>query len=96
MTVAKTILQQLGSGRFEVMVNASSIVYEPDRLTFRIMRNSKAVSAVSVILQPNDTYTMQFIRIRIRTVSVLNEVDGLYADQLQEVFTRYTGLLTHL
>lgn len=93
--VADTIYQHLGGNKFCAMTNMSAFDPGPDRLTFRIGTNPKKVKIVVIILEANDTYTVHFIRVRGIHTS-MDTVDSIYADQLQEVFSRYTGLDTHL
>ena len=98
MQVAKTILEQLGGNKFIAMTGASSFASGKDSLSFRIPRTRK-IKAVVIRLEPNDTYSMRFVGQKNRPsfevfdVAVVPEV---YCDQLQEVFTKYTGLYTSL
>lgn len=94
--VAETILAQLGGNRFKVMTGACSFSSGKDCLTFRLKTNPKRINAVRITLTPLDLYKMEFIKIKKFEVVVDKEVDGVYCDQLQEVFTNHTGLYTHL
>lgn len=94
MEVAKTILNQLGGGRFVAMTGAKNfgIMSGKRGLAFQIpMRNG--VRGVRVYLNGMDTYDMEFLN---RKFEVKNRVEGVYNDQLQGVFTEQTGLYTHL
>lgn len=124
--IAKTILQQLGGNRFIVMTGAKDFVAIDNGLQFRIGRNGSSANRVKIILQGDDTYTMQFWKISnvnpyttfIKYVQkgmsheeaqkkadkaklngepkLLKEYKGLFFDQLQEFFTEFTKLYTHL
>ena len=43
-----------------------------------------------------DTYEMEFIRLKGNKLITIAEEKGLYNDELQEIFTRNTGLYTCL
>ena len=50
----------------------------------------------------NDLYNMEFIQLRKKrgsmdvNMKVLKRVKGVYADQLQSIFTKHTGMYTSL
>lgn len=99
-TVAKTIYQQLGGNRFAAMTGARNLVCGENYLQFDLPANfaKRGINKVRVTLEPTDTYTIVFWRFRRKALE-LREVDkaeDVYCDQLQEVFTRYTGLDTRL
>jgi hypothetical protein len=77
--VSETILQQLGGRRFIVMTGAKDFVAIDNGLRFRIGKNSSRANIVKVILQGDDTYTMQFVK----QGKDVNEYDILlkYADR---------------
>ena len=43
-----------------------------------------------------DLYDMEFINMRGPKRKVVKKVKGVYADMLQKIFTKYTGLRTRL
>lgn len=94
--IANTILAQLGGGRFVVMTGAKFLTAIEGGLHFRIGRNDAGVNFVRVILDVNDTYRMEFCRLRKSQVTILTTKVDVYADQLQEIFTDQTGLYTSL
>jgi hypothetical protein len=96
IAIANTIRQQMGISNF----GASGLgLYGSMALdggwTFRFKGSTKANKVV--IMLRNDLYTMTFWRIS-PTGKVPNKVtsshDGIYCDQLQEIFERVTGLVT--
>lgn len=96
MKVSETILQQLGGRRFTVMTGAKNFVGGNNTLSFHIGRNAKGVNGVRITLSPMDLYDLQFLRISKRGVVVVSETSDIYYDSLPEVFTRHTGMATHL
>lgn len=98
MTVANTILAQLGGNRFRAMTGARNFVGSADTLSFHVSGKGKngSVTAMRVTLNPLDLYTVTALRIRGTKVTEVEVVDGVYFDQLQNVFTSMTGLYTRL
>ena len=102
MTVGKTILEQIGGNKFAVMTGAKNFVTHEHGLSFKIGRNSTSANHVVIALEPNDTYTMSFSRMSIsrKTFEVKNkhieEVSGVYCDNLEAVFSSVTGMVTRL
>lgn len=94
MTVANTILQQLGGGRFVMMTGAKNFIGNESSLTFKVGRNEKGVTHFRITLMPSDTYKLEALKVRKLTVKTAEEADDIYCDMLQEVFTRMTGLYT--
>lgn len=99
LTVAQTILAQLGGSRFKAMTGANSFTGSADTLSFRVPKAAKGIKAVIVKLLPSDTYEVRFLgQRRAPTFEVFDVAkhDDVYCDQLQAVFTAETGLDTHL
>lgn len=96
--IADTILVQLGNGRFISMTGAKNFMHDADgTLSFHYPRRKGfKVSAVKITLNLMDTYDVKFIDMKKDLSTVTKEVSGVYADQLQSIFTRETGLLTRL
>jgi len=93
--IGKTILDQLGGNKFTAMTGAKDFYTNGNSLNFRIPR-SNTITHVRITLDPTDTYTMLFMKVYRRDVTNVAEHSGLFADQLQPVFTKETGLRTHL
>lgn len=129
--IAQTILSQFGGNKFVVMTGAKNFVAIENGIRFNIGRNGSKANMVKVVLDWDDTYTMQFIKIgkavnpytimmryadkglseqefnEVVTAAikkaeknaepkVLKEYEGIYFDQLQELFTDYTKMYTRL
>lgn len=95
LIVAETILSQLGGGRFKVMTGARDFIGDNKSLRFRIPR-SNGITHIHIALTPMDDYTVTFLRVHGLKVTEVGTLEGVYCDQLQEVFTRATGLDTRL
>lgn len=97
--VAEIILQQLGGGRFVAFTGARNLTAHPDALSFKLGRARDGIKHVKITLDPSDTYKVTFTKIGrapARTVTVVKELEGVYADMLTEIFESTTGLYTHL
>lgn len=97
LSVANTILDQLGNNKFIAMTGAKQFVGSEDSLTFRLPRGSKlGINMVRIKLNDDDLYDIEFGTFRKMEFKVKKSFDDIYVDQLQEIFTRVTGLDTHL
>lgn len=98
-TIAKTTLAQLGGGKFIAMTGAKNFIRGNDgSLHFQLPARfaTNGATRVKVMLDPTDTYTMEFFRVRKMEAVTISRHEGLYCDMLQDVFTSETGLDTHL
>lgn len=100
MKTANTIFQQLGGQRFVAITGAKDFIGRPDGLSFKLRGGAKQrINCVRITLDPNDTYTVEFMRLSrapkydVTTVSTHSDI---YCDVLQDLFTRQTGLYTRL
>ena len=100
MSVAQTILQQLGGNKFLVMTGAKNLVNhsKENALSFKLPSKfaTDGINYVKITLQPNDTYTMEFGKVWGVKYKVIHTVEGVYCDMLQTIFTDKTGLDTSL
>lgn len=105
MDVSNTILQQLGGRRFIAMTGAKQFVGGDDTLSFQIAAaNEKKIKGCRIRLDASDTYTVTFLTKAKKDpvfgmsvgMDVAVERSGLYAEDLQRVFTSVTGLDTRL
>lgn len=106
--VANIIYQQLGAGKFRVMTGAKDFVYDDNSLRFRIPRNMSKANIVKIELRGDDTYNMIFRQVIAPKLDkktfefkngkdeVIRKFEGVYCDQLQELFTEVTGMYTRL
>ena len=99
MTVANTILEQLGGARFRVMTGAKDFTGSADALTFKLPRGAarKGINAVRVTLTAMDLYNVDFLKIgRGFSLATVATAENVYADNLQAIFTEETGLYLSL
>lgn len=106
--VAETILNQLGGNRFVAMTGAKKFFTNGNDMCCTIGRNASKANRLQIILDADDTYTMKFIkftgeRLNRKTltytpakVETIKEINGVYCDQLEELFTDVTGMYTRL
>jgi len=94
--IARTILDQLGGNRFVAMTGASGFVGHGRVLTMRLPRNKCGANRLAIALDPDDTYRMVFSSLRSLDLKPVKEVEGLFAEDLQRIFTEVTGMDTHL
>lgn len=96
--IASTILEQLGGQRFVALVGARSPAAIKNGLAFRLPSYLalKGINAVRITLDPSDTYTVEFSKIRGTQFVEVSKFDGIYADGLAALFTAETGLFTVL
>lgn len=98
---AREILQQLGGNKFITMTGAKNLADGGSYLAFKLPRAKDGINYVKIKLNSMDTYDIEFGAVRHSktsgyTYKVIHSVDGIYNDQLQEIFTQYTGLYTRL
>lgn len=96
---AEEVLQQLGGNRFIAMTGAKNFVKNDPKkqITFKLGRGAKnGINYIRITLTSMDLYNMEFIKARGTDIKVVVEKDGIYNDQLQDVFTQVTGLYTRL
>lgn len=102
IATANEILRQLGGRRFSIMTGARDYLATESGLRFKLPARfaRQGINLVTITLDPSDTYSMTFERITRRGYDVTRATvarhDGLYFDQLQDVFTNVTGLRTRL
>ena len=96
--IATTILQQMGGNRLVAMTGAKNFLAIERGLQFTLPSNfaKDGVNRVRVVLDPDDTYTVEFMRARGTSCKSIAKFDSTYCDQLQELFEDVTGLATHL
>lgn len=110
MSVAEEILRQLGGRQFIAMTGAKNFLKDEKNnwMSFRIGRNASKTNYIKITLTPDDLYTMEFMRITSPRLNkktwtysegkttLIKKYDGLWCDQLQEMFTEVTGMATRM
>ena len=90
----KVILQQLGGVTFRRMTGTYGLVAMKDGLKMCLVGNNSGAKYLYIQLKTDDTYRMTFGKIRNGEWIPVVVRDGVYCDQLAEVFTEVTGLYT--
>lgn len=101
--VAKTILEQIGGGKFIAMTGSRNFMDLGNGLRMNLARNKTSANRLEIILDRNtETYTMKFYRQTFskKTFEVSKKDialhEGIYCEMLEDVFTSTTGLYTRL
>ena len=94
MTIANTILSQLGGQRFIAMTGAKFLLAHESALSFHLPSNfaTNGINRVRIDLTAADLYDMTLIRARGLKVFYETKIEGLHCDQLRSIFTEATGL----
>ena len=97
MTIARTILDQLGGHKFRVMTGAKNFLDHGDALSMRLGRNSSNSNHLTIRLNSMDLYDVRFSKWtkKFEEKSV-KEYNDVYADSLVEIFESHTGMYTRL
>jgi len=95
---AEEVLKQLGGRKFIAMTGAKNFVKNDKErsITFKIPKAKSGITHVKITLTSMDVYNVEFISVRGTKIKKVKEVKGIYNDQLQKIFTQYTGLYTSL
>jgi hypothetical protein len=89
------ILNQLGGKRFMMFTGAKHFGVGKEGLSFKIGRNSKQVNHIKIDYdRGKDLYNMKFDWVTKRGIKNKKTLKGVYADQLQRVFSMHTGMAT--
>lgn len=99
LTVANTIISQLGTstGRLAAMLGARSFVGSADSVQFKFAAKARnGANTVRIVLDPSDTYTVEFWTVRGAKMVKRAEFSNVYADGLRALFESETGLYVSL
>lgn len=100
MTVANTILEQLGGNKFIAMTGARNLTGSDNSLSFRLPGAGgfckQGINAVKITLTAMDDYIVEALRIRGSKIAPVAYREGVYCDTLRETFETMTGLRTSL
>lgn len=108
--VAEQILIQLGGRRFVAMTGSSHFLADHNSLEMRLARNKSGANRLRITLRDDDLYDMCFSYYRTagyrilkhkvveipEVYRVIKSYEGIFCDQLQEIFTEVTGLETQM
>ena len=96
MTVAQTILDQLGGNKFIAMTGSKNFLGGENHLSMKLVKNQSGATHLRIELDPTDTYKMEFLRCTKKGCSTVKMRDFVYCGELQSWFTAVTGLDTSL
>lgn len=98
--IAATILEQLGGRRFLVITGSKQPVAIENGLSLRLAKNKTNANILTIKLTPADLYDVEFKYLAVGkngvTDKTIEKSEGIYAEQLQDIFERVTGLYTTL
>jgi len=89
-------LRQLGGNKFIVMTGAKNFVKGKNYIAFKIPKSKDKINYVKITLNSKDLYDIEYGKIEGFNYKVVKTERDIYADGLQDNFTRNTGLYTHL
>jgi hypothetical protein len=96
---AEEVLQQLGGRKFIAMTGAKNFAKNDPKkqITFKIGGGAKGgINYVRITLTSMDLYNIEFLKARGTDLKVVALEKGVYNDQLQQMFTKHTGMHTKL
>ena len=103
LTVAETILKQLGGNKFRMMTGALVIsgnhrlAGDENSLSMKIGRNSSNSNYLKITLNSMDTYDMEFAKLtKMGEKKSVTEYKNVYNDLMRGTFTAHTGMYTSL
>lgn len=97
MEIAKTILNQLGGNKFVVMTGSKNFVAHTNGVNMKLTKNKCKAKWLLITLNGLDLYDMKFYSVdKDLNKIVKEEFKDVYCDQLQQFFTKATGLYTSL
>lgn len=100
--VATEIIRQLGGNKFIAMTGSKNFAFGTDEkgnpfLSMHLTRNNAKAKYLNITLNSLDLYDMRFTKIdKNYNLITVAEENGVYNEMLQGVFTKITGLYTHL
>jgi hypothetical protein len=94
--IASAILEQLGGRRFIALVGARTPVALKNGLAFKLPSYfaKNGINSVRITLDADDTYTVEFSKLRGLNITPISKHSGIYWDGLASLFTAETGLIT--
>lgn len=97
LSVAQTILSQLGGNKFLAMTGAKNLVGGSDSLQFSIGRGAvNKANKVRITLTASDEYTVSFYNYRKLEMREIETIERVTVDTLRAVFTGRTCMAVSL
>lgn len=91
--VVQTIVQQMGgAGKLKIMIGAQLMQVDPKTLGIKFPNKQRSKgNYVEIKLLSSDTYKMEFFNLSVKGKKLVKKYDGIYNDQLVELFEKQTG-----
>jgi formiminotetrahydrofolate cyclodeaminase len=96
LTVANTILAQLGGKRFTIMTGVKNLVGDKNSLTMKLPKCAIKAKWLKITLNSLDLYDVEFITESKGAIKTVKSENNLYNDQLVNCFEQNTHLYTKL
>jgi hypothetical protein len=96
MQTAQTIMNQLGGNKFIAMTGSKNFFAIENGLQMNLSKNKVSAQYLKIELTSTDFYKMTFYSFRGAEMKIKNKVEGVYFDQLQDIFTNVTGHYTSI
>ena len=95
MNAAETILNQLGGNKFIAMTGSKNFINTGKGLQMNLSKNNAKAKILTIELTTSDIYRMTFYSLNKEyQMETKKEVEAVYADQLNTIFEKVTGLIT--
>lgn len=93
LTIANTILAQLGGNKFRAMTGARNLAGGDRDLSFTLPKAAKdGINRVQIELTDENLYTVRFYRGPVLDIALVSEHTLVTDENLRELFTERTGL----
>jgi len=94
---SETILAQMGGRRLLLMTGAEANIGQDKDGRAELTLALRSIRKAFRVTLRNDLYDIEFFRVsRTGEKIILNSVEGVYADNLVEIFERWSGLRASL
>ena len=95
MNAAETILNQLGGNKFVAMTGSKNFINTGKGLQMNLSKNNAKAKFLRIELTEMDLYSMTFYSLNKEyKMETKKEVEAVYANQLNNIFEKVTGLIT--
>jgi len=96
--IANTILDQMGGARkLKLFTGADKFIAYPNGVAFRWpSQQPSRGNMMKITLDPDDTYSVEFMHASKSGAKSVAKMDGVYAEDLMDIFEKQTGLFLTL
>ena len=105
---AQTIINQLGGNKFVVMTGSKNFSALTNGVCMDLSKNKSGANRLEITLNGQDLYDMRFYKytsakfnkntmaFTSEKIKEITNINDIFSDNLQSVFTKVTGMYTHL